>query len=182
MLKRTFLRKVLQHRPSGPLHVGVAGHVQFQHLQVAGALLGEALGTVAIWKQTASKHHESLLVQTSGQLVSEAAVAAGDEHAVTAAVRRAAALLAGHQFGDHEDQEGHDGQGADELAHEEGAAHAAAGLLASAISLLAARPPPPFKAAVGPICSAFHRNAHKISCAMCLLGCFGFYFLENILV
>lgn len=141
-------------------------------------MLGEALGAVAIWKQTASKDHKSFLVQTSGQLVPEAAVTAGNEHAVAAAVRQAAALLAGHQFGEHEDQQSHGGQAADDLADEEGAAHAAAGLLASAVSLLAARPPPPFKAPTLPICSAFHRNAHKISCAMCLWGCFGFSFLK----
>lgn len=171
--KRTFLRKVLQDRLSRLLHVGVTGHVQFEHLQVAGAVLGEGLGTVAIWKQTASKDHKSFLVQTSGQLVSEAAVAAGNEHAVTAAVRHAAALLTGRQFGDHEDQQSHDRQAANGLADEEGAAHAAAVLLAPAISLLAARPPPPFKAVILPIGSAFHRNAHKISCAMRLFGCFG---------
>lgn len=122
--KLTFLRQVLQNFHLRLLHVSVAAHVQFEHLQVAGALGGEALSTVSIWKQAASKDHKAPLVQPASQMEAEAAVAASNQHAAPTPIHMVV-LLTGYWLGD-DDQQNYHGQAADG-SQQEDCTHAATG-------------------------------------------------------
>lgn len=64
------------------------------------------------------------MVQTSSQLVPEAAVAARYQHSAAVTVRHVAAALAGNQLGEGEDQQGGEGDDGDDLADEESGGHA----------------------------------------------------------
>lgn len=123
--KLTFLRQVLQSFHLHPLPISVTAHVQFEHLQVAGALGGEAVSTVSIWKQAASKDHIAPLVQPASQMEAEAAVAASNQHAAPTPIHRVV-LLTGYWLGDDEDQQNYHGQAADGSQRED-CTHAATG-------------------------------------------------------
>lgn len=123
--KLTFLRQVLQNFHLHLFHVSIAAHVQFEHLQVAGALGGEALSTVSIWKQAASKDHKAPQVQPASQMEAEAAVAASNQHAAPTPIHMVV-LLTGYWLGDDEDQQNYHGQAADG-SQQEDCTHAATG-------------------------------------------------------
>lgn len=120
----TFLWQALLDDLLGLLNVFIAGDVQLEDFQITGRLSGQALGADSLWKQAPSEDHKPSVVQTSSQLVPEAAVAARYQHSVAVTARHVAAAVAGNQLGEGEDQQGREGDDGDDLADEESGGHA----------------------------------------------------------
>ena len=114
----TFLWQVVLDHPLRLLHIFITGDVQLEDFQITGALPHQALGPGSFWRQTPSKDHKPLLVQTPSQLVSKAAVTACYQHSVAGPVLHRAAAMAGNQLGNNKQQDSRDRGDADDLADE----------------------------------------------------------------